>query len=302
MRQPRPGAGRVDPPSIIDRSIKALARRAPATFLQLAGVAVKPEEIRVTDVEVNLPEFRADQVFLVGAEDDPARWAAHLEYQLQPDARKLRGWFLKNAALTAQLDMDVLLVALYLSRGRRRTFPASYVARAGGLRNEFLFEKIHLWEHADRIRRGELPELAPLLVLCEDKPSEQTLRREREIIIGASVPDRLRSDLLAVAFTVGTRYFARDLVEVLFRQELMMLKGASWIEEWIAEGEERGEAKGRTEGRTEGIRRTLLLLLRERFGELAPTVVNRVENADPEWCEQTAIRLLNARSLAELGL
>ena len=37
--------------------------------------------------------------------EDPEPRAIHLEYQLQPDTRVLRGWFLKNAALTAQLQV-----------------------------------------------------------------------------------------------------------------------------------------------------------------------------------------------------
>src|SRR5438034_11694565 len=99
-RSGSPGGG--EPASIIDRSVKVLIRRVPPAFFRLLGLVVDPGAIRPGDVSVNLPEFRADQLFIVGAEDDPARWALHLEYQLQPDARVIRGWFLQGAALTAQ--------------------------------------------------------------------------------------------------------------------------------------------------------------------------------------------------------
>lgn len=106
-----------EPPGLIDRSVKALMRRVPPAFFRLAGADVDPGTIQIGDVSINLPEFRADQVFLVGEVSDPERWAAHLEYQLQPDPRVLRGWFLKNAALTAQWDLPVLLTVVYLTKG-----------------------------------------------------------------------------------------------------------------------------------------------------------------------------------------
>src|SRR5438552_1462284 len=95
-------------PNIIDRSVKALIRRVPSAFFRLAEVDVDPAAVRPGDVAVNLPEFRADQVFTVGSEDDPRRWAIHLEYQLQPDQRVLKGWLLKNFALSVQLDIPVI--------------------------------------------------------------------------------------------------------------------------------------------------------------------------------------------------
>ena len=107
----------------IDRSVKALAQRLPAGFFRLIGLEYHPARVRAEEVSVNLPEHRADGVFLV--EEGERRWALHLEYQLQPDGRVLPGWFLKNAALTAQLGVPVLLVAIYLRRGDAPAFLAS---------------------------------------------------------------------------------------------------------------------------------------------------------------------------------
>ena len=56
--------------------------------------------------------------------------------------------------------------------------------------------------------------------------TEQTLREERALILGLETTREVRVELLAVAFTVGTRYFARELLETLFREELQMLKEA----------------------------------------------------------------------------
>jgi hypothetical protein len=280
----------MSPAQLIDRSLKLLFRRVSPALFRLARLPVDPAAVRLADVAVNLPEHRADQLFLIGADDDPARWGLHLEYQLQPDRRALRGWLLKNAALNAQLEIPVLLTVVYLTRGGRATFPARSAVSAGGLTNEYRFHTIRLWEHADRIRSGELAELAPLLVLCDDRPSEGTLQEERALILGLGAPAAVQAELLAVAAMVGTRFFSREQLQTLFREEMEMLKEVSFIEEWIQEGEARGA------------RRLLLRQLQKRFGELPAAALARLEAADLAACEALAERVLEANSLEELGL
>jgi predicted transposase YdaD len=307
-----------NPRNVLDRSLKALIRTVPPAFFRLAGAEVDPAAIQPGDVSINLPEFRTDQVFLVGAADDPERWALHIEYQLQPDPRVLPDWHYKNGALGAQLRIPAILVVLYLEKGDRATFPDAYTVVRDGLTNRFEFHAIRLWEHADRIRSGELPELAPLLLLCEDKPTERILREERELILRLDAPPETRRELLAVAAAVGTRYFTRDLLQTVFRENMEMLKEVDFIQEWIdealadghtrgysqgrAEGRAEGAAEGRAEGAAEGARRVLLEQLRQRFGEPGPEVVARVEALDLDGCLDLAARTLRAASLEELGL
>jgi hypothetical protein len=285
---------RPEPPNPLDRALKVLIRRTLPSLLRLAGVTVDPSQIRPDDTAINLPEYRADNVFRIGAEEDPARWALHLEHQLQPDHRVLPDWYYKNAALNRQLERPVILMAVYFARGDRATFPAAYTLQGGSLTNRYEFETVRLWEHADRIRSGELPELAPLLVLCEDSPREATLRQERDMLLPLEVDRPIRSGLLAVAVMVGMRFFARGLVEPVFQEEMQMLKETSFIEEWL---EERGD-----QSEAQAARRFLLQLLRERFGELPAAAVERVEQADAAACEEWGLRLLRATSLEELGL
>jgi hypothetical protein len=278
------------PPALIDRSVKAMIRSVPDAFCRLARVDADPHAIRFEDVALNLAEFRADHVLIIGTQEDPSCWAMHLEYQLEPDLSVMPGWLLKYAALTIRLGVRVILVAVYLTRGDYATFPDTFAVRAGGLDNAFSFHTIRLWEHADRIRSGELAELAPLLVLCEDKPSERTLRQERRLIMQADVAAPVRAELLAVALTVGLRHFGRDVLEKLFRKELDMLKGASIIEGWMEERE------------AQCARSMLLRLLRERFGELPEDVVARVESEGREWCEAMIGPALSVDSLGELDV
>jgi predicted transposase YdaD len=280
--------------------MKALIRKVPQAFCRLAGLSGDCESVHLEDVTINLPEHRADQVLILGRE----RWGWHLEYQIAPDRRRETGWLLKNAALNAQLGIPVVLTVVYLTRGRRRRFPAVHTVGAGGLKNRHPFHTIRLWEHAERIRSGELPELAPLLVLCEDNPGEETLRAERRLILGPDVPSAIRPELLAIALTVGTRYFARDLLYQLFREELQMLKGASIIEYWINEAAAQAAAQsaeeGERKGRTAEARHNLLHLLKRRFGTLPATLERQIEAADLEWCRAVLDRVVDGATLEEI--
>ncbi|MES4792888.1 MAG: hypothetical protein C4321_07800 [Chloroflexota bacterium] len=125
-------------PGEVDHALKILFRQvAPAVF-RLVGAPVSAERIRPTDVTVNLPEFQADEVFLVGSEDESGRWALHLEYQWQPDRRVLEGWFLKNAALTARLTPRDS--GRSLSPARSATpVPGLLPLRGGGVADRILF-------------------------------------------------------------------------------------------------------------------------------------------------------------------
>jgi hypothetical protein len=288
--------------SVIDRSLKLLVRDAAPAFFRLAGLDIAGRPVGAGDVAINLPEYRADQVFVIGGEGDADRCAVHLEYQLQPDPRVVLGWFLKNAALTAHLRMPVLLVVVYLNRGGRATFPAEYRVASLGVENAFRFHAVCLWEHQERIRSGELPELAPLLVLCEDKPTEATLREERELILSAGLSSDARKDLLGVAILVGRRYFDGETLRRVFREEMEMLKGVDFIDEWIAESFAKGEAQGEARGELRKARAIALDALRKRFGELPPSVVQHVESADAQACSDLVLRLLDGVSLQELGL
>ena len=170
------------------------------------------------------------------------------------------------------------------------------------MKNEFSFPTIRLWEHADQIRGDALPELAPLLALCEDRPTEQTMREEREIILRLDTTPEVRAELLAVALTVGLRYFGRDTLERLFREELEMLKEASVIQEWLEQAAEEAEARGEARGEARRARAMLRRLLSRRFGELPEAVVRHIEQQDADWCEAMAVQAITAPSLEGLGL
>ena len=185
-----------DQHNAIDISVKALFRECPAAALRLAGLQIPSDAIRLEDPNINLPEFRADHVFIIpgatagyeaAARKDENEIAIYLEYQLEPDTSLLPSWFAKCAGLTRQLGIPVVLMVIYLQRGDRSTFPDEYRVSIGDLETRFSFTAIRLWEYADRIQSGELAELAPLLILCEEKPTAQTVRLEVDLIRNAGL-------------------------------------------------------------------------------------------------------------------
>lgn len=78
----------------VDESVKALLRSHPDALFRLAGRPVEPHRIRIEDTAINVPEQRADHVFIV-EEDGGRLGAVYLEYQLQPRAEELAKWFAK---------------------------------------------------------------------------------------------------------------------------------------------------------------------------------------------------------------
>jgi hypothetical protein len=307
-----------DIPNLIDRSVKRLFRDQPHAALRLVGV--NAATVRFEDSNLNFPELRADHVFLVEEDNDPNPYAIVLEYQLQPKTNVLINWGHKWLGLCDLLSMPVFLFGIYLEKGDRATFPATYQHSRNNWRTAFLFDTVRLWEHRDRIISGEWPELAPLLVLCEAHPTEQTLQQEVELIHHSGLSREVQTELMGVAISVASRKFSRSVLRTIFREELAMLDELEnlkelfleidsfrlWLQDPRVSGELRAEAKaeGKVEGQAEGeaaaARRMTLTFLTQRFGELPEALAAQIAMADADWCQSLFDRAIVAASLAEL--
>jgi hypothetical protein len=290
----------MQPDHPIDISIKGLLRGQAPVLFRLLGQPESPSHWRWEDTALSLPELRADHVLVLGTAAEPDQGALYVEYQLAPDPANLATWAVKWSGLLRQLGLPTSLLVLYLERGAYATFPDRLAVNVAGVATELRFTAVCLWEHGDRIRSGELWQLAPLLVLCEDNPTEETVRREVELITGSPASPAEQADLLAFALRVGARDFSRVVLERVFREMLPMVRGATIIDDWIAEGEARGEARGETRGREGEARQMALRLLRRRFGDLPASLVSRVERLEVAECETLAERLVDGASLEQL--
>jgi len=282
----------------IDASMKALLRTCPTALLQLAGVQAAPDALKIEDANINLPEQRADHVFILPSQSDPpVERAIYCEYQLSPDSRVLPTWFSKCGGLTRQLGMPVVLLVVYLERGKRTSFPDRYSAEVDGLKVEFIFPTLRLWEVANRIRSGEFAALAPLLVLCEEQPSAATVQEEIALIDSAVLSDAVRSDLLAVALRIAAARISIDILRPLFEKEIEHMKETGFIGEWLAESERNGETRGEARGE----RKVIIRQGAKRFGEPSEDVLARLSAIEStSELEALSLRLLEVESWQEL--
>ena len=166
--------------------------------------------------------------------------------------------------------------------------------QVGTFRAGLNFTAIRLWEHSDRIRNGDLPELAPLLLLSENNPTEATLREEADLVRGANLPPDTEAGLLTIILMVASQRFSRQWLQTLFEEkEINMMQKSGLIGDWIQEGEARG--------RTETARRMTQRFLVKRFGTLPTALLERIEQADADWCDNLMDRAADAGNLAELA-
>lgn len=303
--------------NLIDKSVKLLFREHPDALLALAGLQGNWKRLRFEDTAINLPEYRADDVLVIEPETgDP--FGFYIEFQLKPNKTLLPEWTFKWVGLNKTLRIPICLIVLYLERGDRVTFPASYGVEAGGFTNSFNFATICLWEHKARIESGELAELAPLLVLCEPEPTEQTIRKEIEIIHHSNLPTEIQTELLGIAMLLASRNFRRDILRSWFEsggdvdmidamenlKELLWELGA--LERWAesmginAKARDEGRLQGEAKGRTEATQMMLLDYLTNRFGELPSSIIQQIKSSDAEWCQNIFHKALSASTLNEV--
>ena len=83
------------------------------------------------------------------------------------------------------------------------------------------------------------------------------------------------------------------------------MKDLGLIGDWIREGEARGEALGKAEGKAEGeaetARRMTQRFLVKRFGTLPTALLERIEQADADWCDNLLDRAENAANLTDFA-
>lgn len=230
-----------------DRSLKVIARNHAELFVRLALPNVPLTLVEQQEnVELSLPVQPVDFVHRMlytgkatgeagqAEQASPQEYLLHLEFQLDHFDDFPRRMCHVHGSLTQQFRLPVLSIVIYLKR-REKTMPTAYVVELDGIPiNRFTYPVIQLWEYVDRIRSGEFRELAPLLVVLEETPDEETLRVERELIL-AEPDQEKRADLLSIAATLASRIFDREFLRWFFREELTQMQHATLIDEWLDE-------------------------------------------------------------------
>jgi predicted transposase YdaD len=298
--------------NLIDISIKRLVRANPAAFLELAGFTVAPDRITFEDTAIQQRERRADHICIITADNGARRGVVYLEYQLVPDPDIVTDWLWKWIGLVQRFPVPVVLLVVYLHRGNYATFHQDYRARLGGLETAVQFNTFRFWECAAQIRGGNYPDFVPLLSLCEEHPTEATVREQVALIQHAALDEHRKQELISLSFIVASRDIAREILLRVIREVFIMKTLPPIVEDMFGDalrererqriqeaeklaeargeergekrgeerGEKRGEERGEKRGEVIGARAALLHLYTKKFGVAPAEVVARLEAID----------------------
>jgi len=289
--------------------LKVLAKEYPSAFIRLAldQVGLKEEDWQcqaVENPEVNIPEKRLDYVYRLELEGEAL--LLHLEFQLRHQPDMPERMFKYSAFLTEALRLPVVPVVVYLERVDYDELPRAYTVKLKGQPvASYTYQVIRLWDRYEAISQGDLRELAPLLPMLADHRDEKVLERTKELILEEKDPKR-RADSLSIALTIAERYFDRETLLRLFREEILMsIKESSFVQEWYNEGLQKGIEKGRQEGiergRLEALRADILDVLSERFGQVDADIIQAVNQIEATSTLKSILKMsVKVASLREL--
>ena len=250
--------------NLYDRAMKILS----SLYSDLALKLLFPDQvIEVLDqqknVELNLPEKRVDFVQRIRIGD--REYLLHVEFQFRFNADVPKQAFVYSALLTEQSGLPVITVVLFLERTESE-LPDVYEVRVGDhVVHRFEYPVLKLWDYEEKIRSGNLRELAPLLALVSEKKDAKMLAQERQLILEEKDAKK-RADQLALAVMVASRYFDKQFLWDFFREEVAQMQTSTFIDDWIEEALERGLQQGHQQGLQQGKAEDILSVLSLRNG------------------------------------
>jgi predicted transposase YdaD len=265
----------------IDRVSKLLFRAYPDLVVKLAFPDQSVRVITVEEnVEINLPTRPVDTVMTIATTEEGVyrKLALHLEYYVKHGPDVPQTLFIYSGELTDRMQMPVVTVVVYSERRQKKSrVKPEYVVELGSrVVNRFQYLDLWLIDYIDQIRSGELAPLAPFLLEVSSQPTIETLQLARDLA-RRELDESRRALLLSFVVLLAGRYFDKETIRELFREEAKMLRTQTFIDEWLDEAERKGLEKGREEGREEGQFRFLLHFLQRKFGVLPADFVTDIE-------------------------
>jgi hypothetical protein len=286
----------------IDRAFKTVLTLKPDCVLDLLFGSQRQTKLKeITDPQINIPELRADKALII--EDGGKTCYLLCEAMIQPDRSDLPTFALKALGMQYLLGKPVIVVVVYLEKGKYTAFPDSFENRVGSLSNQFVLAKVLLWEHKERILSDELIELAPFLALLYDQPDPGLMDVQQNLLAKISDP-KLQADLISLAIVVDIRTWGAQVVLAKFAKEVNMLKETSIVQDWLTQSQQEGWQKGQQEGQRQGEKQgklsVLQIILAQKLGALSPELSNKFYQLNSEQLDRLGVALLNINSQQEL--
>jgi hypothetical protein len=244
-----------------------------------------------------------------------ARPAQRLLLHVEIEARARRGMAERlrsyHAHLQARHDCEVLSLVLYLRRGRPGVRAETVEGAVLGPELGFSYVAFGLagCRAGEYLERPE-PLAWALAALMDPAPLDRVelklacLRR----IVAADLDDARRLRLVDcveayLPLNSGERARYDAALAADGTNEEVRVMAMTWSERIEAKGLKKGLREGKKEGLLEGQKRTLLHLLRLRFGELPESTRRQVEAiSSPARLRRLTERVLVARSPEEMGI
>lgn len=273
---------------------------APDVIAWLARRFHYPEGPIVTlNPEIDTVQVAADKVFRFPGDAG----ILHLEVQSGWDGDLPDRMLEYNVFLHRRERAPVRSVALLLRRDANASTVTGELVRRlpdGGLVLHFEYAVVRVWElPADELLSAGVG-LAPLGLLTDDaKPRLKELVHRFAERVEREVPDvQKQSRLLAgSSILLGLRY-DKDEIDSLFIG-VQKMKESSVYRALIAEG----RVEGKIEGKIEGLRLSLVTVLEQKFGGIAPELEAKIQQCFDAAKLQAAIRqVLAIQSPNELVL
>jgi len=187
--------------------------------------------------------------------------------------------------------------------------PRAYVFRVQGRPpTRIPLEAVHLWRwRAKSVLERRQVALYPFVPVMQDqRPGSVLLAELRERIMQDARTEKEREELRAAASYIAAKRFDLELVESIFGGATEMAKtdiGQIVFKQGLEQGRQEGRQEGEKRGEVAARRKTLLRLMRQKLGVLAPDVEARIAAIeDAARLDELLSRILTAASVAEMGV
>ncbi len=241
----------------------------------------------------------------------------HFEYMSSYDPDIAHDVFIKAALLDNKYGLEVTSVLLQLKPPPKGRNLAEYRVYLGAEpTNCFRYNVVALWKWYEVILAGTEAYLifVPLLTAIVPRVDKNLLRRQRELL--ALIKDKkLYTKLLYFTIAFAKKYFSEKFLQNFFMENLKMADPMEEVPYFgkqirekrlqaMAEGKAEGKAEGLQLGTTSTLRKSIIELLRNRFGGNGHRngvngKITRLVNAiaEPRKLETIFRRALTAKSL-----
>jgi predicted transposase YdaD len=261
-----------------DNVCKFLAEQYPEAFVRWL-LMVQPQQIEVLKTELTLEPIRADSVTFLQTDE----FILHLEFQTLPPSKPPIPFRMLDYSvrLKRQYNCAVVQIAIFLQETRDEI---AYTEEYRDDTTLHRYRVVRLWEEDSEVFL-ESPALFPLAPLTRSDSPQGVLARVAQNLEKIPEPHQKANLAGCTEILAGLR-FDRDLIRQFLREEIMQ---ESVIYQDILQKGRRLEVLG-----------IIQRLLKSRFGEVNPSILDRIQGLSIEQMESLIEALFNISQPVEL--